>query len=90
MMRREAVVIRHRDFIESCMLALILLLAASKSLILYGIHDLPYTSPFSALCTFFTDVAVGLRLSIPFSSPIATLIFVASFYFVRPERLVVT
>lgn len=87
---RESFIIRNRNIIEYCTLILILGLAASQCLILYGIHNLPYTQPSLALCAFLTNLAGGLRLSIPASLPTATLLFVASPYVTRPERLVVT
>lgn len=81
---------RCRDIVESCTLALILFLAASQCLILYGVHNLPYTPPSTALCVFLIDLAAGLRLAIPTSLPTATLLFIASPYIARPERLVMT
>ena len=87
---RETFIARHQNLIESCTFALILFLAASQCLILYGVHNLPYFPPSSALCMFLIDFAAGLRLSIPASLPITTLLFIASPYVARPERLVVT
>lgn len=81
---------RHRDILESLALALILFFAASQCLILSGVHSIPYTTPSSALCIFLTDLASGLRLSIPTSLPTATLFLVASPYIARPERLLAT
>lgn len=81
---------RHSDVVESCALALVLFLSASQCLILYGIHNLPYAPASRAFCDFLTDLAVGLRLSIPASLPTATLLFLASPYIARPERLVGT
>lgn len=78
---------RHHELIESFALALILFLAASQCLILYGIHSLPYTSPSGALCVFLTNLAGGLRLSIPAGLPTATLLFIATPYLARPERM---
>jgi hypothetical protein len=88
--QRRSFIDRHQDLFESLALALILFLAASQSLILYGIHSIPYMIPNSALCIFLTDLASGLRLSIPTSLPTATLLFIASPYVARPERLVAT
>jgi hypothetical protein len=81
---------RAHELLESCALALILFLAASQCLILYGVHNLPYTTPSSAVCSFFTELAAGLRLSIPASLPTATLLFVASPYVARAERMLAT
>lgn len=81
---------RQREVIESCALALILFLAASQCLILYGIHGLPNTTPSSGLCIFLTNLAAGLRFSIPAGLPTATLLFIASPYVARPERILAT
>ncbi len=81
---------RHHDLVESCMLALILLLAVSQCLILYGAHEILDSPASEEICTYLTDLAVGLRLSIPCSLPTAALVFVASPYFARPERLLDT
>ncbi|KAF2993996.1 hypothetical protein E8E13_002043 [Curvularia kusanoi] len=88
--RHEPLYVRHRNIIEYCTLALILSLAASQCLILYGIHNIPFAQPSLALCAFLANLAAGLRLSIPASLPTATLLFIASPYVARPERLVVT
>lgn len=86
--QRRTFVNRHRDLIESLALALILFLAASQCLIMYGIHSLPYTSPSSAVCVFLTSLAGGLRISIPASLPTATLVFLATPYTTRPDSIV--
>ena len=88
--QRRSFINRHQILFESLALALILFLAASQSLILYGSHSIPYTVPNSALCIFLTDLAGGLRLSISTSLPTATLLFIASPYVARPERLAAT
>jgi len=87
---RNALTTHYHDIMESCGLALIFLLAASQCLILYGVHNLPILPSSIVLCNFLTDLAVGLRLSIPSSLPTATLLFIASPYVARPERLVAT
>jgi hypothetical protein len=81
---------RTNAIFESCALALILFLTASQCLILYGIHGLSYYSiliPSESTCIFLSDLAAGLRLSIPASLPTATLLFIASPWVARPERL---
>lgn len=78
------------EILESCAFALILLLGASHCLILYGIHNLPYTIPSTAVCIVLNDLAAGLRLSTSASLPTATLLFVASPYVARPERMLAT
>lgn len=90
MPKRNPSISRHHNLIESCTLALILFLAASQCLILYGVHSFPYVTPSNALCIFLTDLASGLRLSIPGSLPTAIMLFVASPYVARPERLLAT
>ena len=88
--QRRFVTNRCSGIFESLALALVLLLAASQCLILYGVHGIPYTSPNSALCTFLTNLASGLRFSIPTSLPTAILLFIASPYIARPERVLAT
>ena len=87
---RRSFATRQHELLESCTLALILFLAASQCLLLYGICSLPYTSPSSAVCVFLAHLAAGLRLSIPASLPAATVLFVASPYVARPERMLAT
>ena len=88
--RDEPFLVRNRNTIEYCSLALILSLAASQCLVLYGVHKVPFVQPSLALCAFLANLAAGLRLSIPASLPTATLLFIASPYIARPGRLVVT
>lgn len=78
------------ELLESCALALILFLAASQCLILYGVHSLPFMTPSSAVCVFLTSLAAGLRLSIPASLPTTTLLFIATPCVARPERMLAT
>jgi hypothetical protein len=88
--RDEPFIVRNRNTIEYCTLALILSLAASQCMVLYGVHKVPFVEPSLALCAFLANLAAGLRLSIPASLPTATLLFIASPYVARPEQLVVT
>ncbi|KAF3053391.1 hypothetical protein E8E11_011847 [Didymella keratinophila] len=87
---RRSTFTRTHELLESCALALILFLAASQCLILYGVHSFPYISPSESVCIFLTDLAAGLRLLIPASLPTATLLFIASPYVARPERMLET
>ncbi|KAF1933734.1 uncharacterized protein M421DRAFT_1109 [Didymella exigua CBS 183.55] len=84
---RRSFTSHQRELIESCALALILILAASQCLILHEIHSLPYAIPSSTLCIFLTNLAAGLRLSIPAGLPTATLLFIASPYVSRSELI---
>ncbi|KZM19310.1 uncharacterized protein EKO05_0002927 [Ascochyta rabiei] len=86
--QRRTFVRRHHDLIESLTLALIFSLAVSQCLTLYGIHSLPYLSPSNQLITFLSNLAGALRVSIPASLPTATLLFIATPYVARPDRIV--
>lgn len=91
--RQPAPAPRHsatHELLECCALALILFLAAAQCLILYGVHSLPFTIPSHALCVFLTNLAAGLRLSIPASLSTTTLLFIAAPYVARPERILAT
>ena len=80
---------RTNAILESCALALILFLAASHCLLLYGIHSIPSIALSESTCLFLSDLAAGLRLSIPASLPTATLLFIASPWAARRERVLV-
>lgn len=81
---------RRSTILDSCALALILFLAASQNLILYGVHSSYCTPHHPAVCVFLNNLAAGLRLALPASLPTATLMFIASPYVVRPERMLAT
>ncbi|KAF9695292.1 hypothetical protein EKO04_006952 [Ascochyta lentis] len=86
--QRRTFIDRHHALIESFTLAFIFLFAVSQCLILYGIRSLPYLSASDQLCSFLSNLAGALRISIPASLPTATLLFIATPYIARPDRIV--